>query len=189
MRDKKGLSPIRKLNKSGQEIMGMSFGVIFSIFLIVIFIVFAFIAIKHFLGLRDCSEVGMFYDELQKEVTGAWSSSYKDNSANPMKINVPSGIKTICFGNLSDTGTLVEDDNYNLIMDYGYFEESGANLFLIPPEEGCDMPFKKIKNLNITKTIEMNGNANPYCFDVKDNGIVIIKEFYGDVYLTDKELS
>jgi len=42
--------------KRSQQILGLSFGMIFSIFLIIFFIMIAFIVIKQFLGVQDCTK-------------------------------------------------------------------------------------------------------------------------------------
>ena len=147
--------------KRSQQTMSMPFGLIFSIFLIVIFIVIAFIAVRHFLSIGDCSGVGLFYsdtkdsDGLQYNINLAFTSDFYEDI---YKINLPSGITRVCFANLS--ATINNQEDYEQIKNYDVYE---ANLFLIPPEETCNMPYKLIKHLNITKITELR---NPYCVDV-----------------------
>ena len=92
--------------KLAQQTMGIPFGLIFAIFLIVVFIVIAFIAVRHFLDIGSCSETGLFYDSLQKKVNEALSSQLSDFK---FDINLPSGIQKVCFGNLSADITNTED--------------------------------------------------------------------------------
>lgn len=154
-------------NKRAQHTMGLPFGMIFAIFLIVIFIVIAFIAINHFLDIGKCSSVGMFYDELQREVDSVWASQ---ESKSDFEINLPSGILKICFANLS-ADAIEPGEDYDAIKDYEIYE---ANVFLLPPGEACNMPYKMIEHINITKITE---SQNPKCFDVSRD-LIIEKGFY-----------
>jgi len=154
-------------NKKAQHTFGLPFGMIFAIFLIVVFIVITFIAIKHFLDIGKCSSIGMFYDEFQQKVNEAWASQ---SSEFKFKIDLPKGIEKICFANLSADITGSQED-YNQIKNYDVYE---ANIFLIPPEKSCNMPYKFIKHLNITK---ITSTKNPYCVDVSRD-LIIKKGFY-----------
>ena len=60
--------------KKAQQTMSMPFGMIFAIFLIIVFVVFAFMAVGGFLDIGKSADVGMFYDELQEEIVKALSS-------------------------------------------------------------------------------------------------------------------
>ena len=141
--------------KKAQETMGIPFTFIFGMFLIVIFIIIAFIGIKAFLGFQDTSKVGLFYDDFQKEVSSALSS---DQTTRSFKIDLPSGILKVCFANLSARINGLQED-YNQIER---FESYGANLFLVPPGKAEDLEFKTIKGINITKITE---RRNPYCLN------------------------
>ena len=63
------------MRKRGQQTMGMPFGMIFSIFLIIVFFVAAFIGVKYFFGVSDVTKIGLFYEDLQDAVTEAWQGS------------------------------------------------------------------------------------------------------------------
>jgi len=155
------------MEKRGQQTMGMPFGLIFAIFLIVIFIVIAFIAVAGFLDIGDSSTVGMFYRDLQNEVNDAWNGQ---SSENDFDIDLPSGIKRVCFGNLSRPITNPGPE-YEQIKNYEVYE---ANTFLVPPEYAEDMEWKLIDHLNISK---MTATLNPYCVDAA-GGLRIKKGFY-----------
>ena len=154
-------------NKKGQQVMGMPFSMIFAIFLIIVFIVIAFIAVKSFLDIGRTSGVGMFYDELQDAVSDAMGGQSSEAS---FKIDLPSNIKRVCFANLSATITN-SGPEYDSIKNYDVYD---ANVFLVPPEYAQNMQWKLIKYINITK---ITLNKNPYCVDV-DNGLKIKKGFY-----------
>ncbi len=155
-------------NKSGQHTVGLPFSVIFSIFLIVVFIVVAFIAVKHFLDIGECAGVGQFYDNFQGKVDEAWVS--QQFSESEYKIDTASGIKKVCFANLSAQITGAQED-YEEIKNYEIYE---ANLFLLPPGKTCNMPYKLIKHLNISA---ITTESNPYCVLVEDT-LKIKKDFY-----------
>lgn len=154
-------------NKKGQQAIGMSFGMMFAIFLIIVFVVIAFVAVNSFLDLGESASVGLFYDELQNAVDNALRSQESDRK---FVINLPSDIKKICFGNLSASITNAGAD-YDSIRDYEVYD---ANAFLLPPEKAQSMSWKNIDRINITKITEIK---NPYCVDV-DVGLKIRKEFY-----------
>ena len=145
----------------------MPFQLIFAIFLIVVFIIVAFIAVKYFLDLGKSSSVGLFYKEFGEAVDEAWSGQ---SSESTFKIDLPSGIKRICFANLTKPITGSQTD-YMMIKNYDVYE---ANTFLLPPEYAEDMEWKLIKHLNITKR---TATSNPYCVDVSKD-LVIKKGFY-----------
>lgn len=147
--------------------MAMPFKTIFAIFLIVVFVAFAFMAVGGFLNIGKSSSVGLFYDELQKAVNDAMQSQ---SSSNSFSIDLPSKIKKICFANLSATISNPGTD-YDEIKDFSVYE---ANTFLLPKEYAQNMQWKLIKNINISKITE---DSNPYCVDVR-NDLTIKKGFY-----------
>ncbi|MFH0808496.1 MAG: hypothetical protein V1888_02670 [archaeon] len=155
------------INKRGQQALGMSFGMIFAIFLILVFIVIAFIAVGYFLNLGESAGVGLFYNELQSAVDGAMSGQEIDRN---FVINLPSDIESICFANLSATITKPGAE-YDAIRDYEVYD---ANTFLVPPEKAQGMQWKLIDRINITKITSIK---NPYCVSTNDD-LRIVKGFY-----------
>ncbi len=154
-------------SKQGQQTMSMPFGLIFSIFLIVVFILVAFYAVKFFLDFAPASKIGTFYVDLQDEVDKAWNSQ---SSEFTFKIDLPSNIEKVCFANLSAkiTGSMVD---YDQIKNYDVYE---ANTFLLPPQHAKNMQWKMINHINLTK---ITSKQNPYCVPV-ENGLRIKKDFY-----------
>lgn len=149
-------------NKRGQEGgVGMSFGFLFSIILIIIFVFGAVWGVKYFLDLNTCSTIGLSLEDLQKEVQTAYQSS---SYSREIQLDFP-GLDQICFANLSEplTGDLDVYEEINI------YEFENANTFLLPGGKSCDIPFKKIKFLNISAITRMK---NPYCVDA--NGKVQI---------------
>lgn len=147
--------------------MGLPFSMIFAIILIVVFIIAAFMGVRFFLSFERTSGIGLFYQDLQKNVNDAWNGQ---SSSAHFKIDLPSGVKKVCFANLSATIT-----NQNIGPDYVQeFSVYNANTFLIPPSAGQNMKWKRIKHINITRITE---RKNPYCVDVAV-GLTIKKGFY-----------
>jgi len=160
-----------KSGKRGQQTLGMPIGMIFSIFLIVVFIVIAFIAIKQFLVIGDAAKIGDFYQDLQGKVDDFMRSTGEKS----FKINLPSDIEKVCFANLNNPITGSAED-YAQIESYFVYE---ANVFLIPPENAGNLQYKLINNIdleNITK------NKNPYCVDSKGE-LKISRGFYDRLVL------
>ncbi|NPE27042.1 hypothetical protein HNV12_03505 [Methanococcoides sp. SA1] len=160
------------VNKRGQQTMGMPFGMIFAIFLIIVFVVIAFMAVGSFLDIGKSAGVGLFYDELQDAVDDAMRSQ---SSERDFEIDLPSGVEKICFANLSSRITNPGAD-YNAIRNYEVYD---ANTFLVPPEKAQNMQWKLIERINVSKITEAR---NPYCVEV-GNGLVIKKDFYDKLVL------
>lgn len=92
----------RGLKNNGQ--MAMSFGMIFSIILIIIFLVFAFYGIKKFLDLQKEVQVKSFINDLQDDIDKMQKSFEGSQERNYI---VPTKIEKICFVN--------EDKNLQLL--------------------------------------------------------------------------
>jgi len=159
------------MGKKGQQAMGMSFGMIFAVFLIVVFIVVAFIAVSSFLDLRRSVDVGLFWDDLQKSVDDAWRGQASEAS---FKVSLPSEVKEICFGNLS--AEITDKEAYDRIR---VFRLEEANMFLVPPGSAGGMELKLINHINISK---ITAGKNPYCVDAGED-LKIKKGFYDKLVL------
>lgn len=151
-------------NKKAQEVMGMSFGVIFSILLIIFFIAAAFIVIKSFLGPKDSAQIGLFIKDIQGEVDKAWYSDHYTNDR--FKSSVPSGITHLCFANISKNPTSGQGEFYSDFQDY-----PEDNMFLYPLSKSSGMGYVNLNHINISK---ITINKNPYCIPI-DNGAVEMK--------------
>ncbi|MEI7718376.1 MAG: hypothetical protein WCI72_00795 [archaeon] len=156
------------LNKKGDGAIGMSFGWIFSLILILFFIFTAIYGIKAFLNIKSCTQVGAFYDSFQDKVGEAYRSSSSDFE---MEVNIP-GIKQLCFANLTEKVT-GPNSAYEELSMYAVY---AANTFILPTQKACDMPYKTIKYLNLSKTTQVK---NPLCFDVSGGSTIrIVKGYY-----------
>jgi len=102
------------MGKRGQ--MKLSFGMIFSIFLIIIFIAFAFYAIKKLLVMQQNIQIESFINDLQNDVKTAWKSS---KTGDEFSYSLPNKIKSVCF----------EDDEFdNLVFRPPSEKVSGATI-------------------------------------------------------------
>ncbi len=72
----------------------MSFGMIFTIILIIVFIVAAFFAIRYFLNFQKQVEINQFNQNVQEEITNMYKSQYGEKAIN---LRVPSKAEKICF--------------------------------------------------------------------------------------------
>ena len=135
--------------------MELSFGMIFSIILIIAFMAFAFYAIKTFLGVQDSAKVGIFKTKLQEEVNKVWRAPEASQKVN---YELPSEVKEVCFKNWK----------YENVI-FG-------------PEESVNIPAINITNIDIEKTTT---NKNPFCIEKKNGKFfMILKKDFGESLVT-----
>jgi len=151
-------------NKRGQGIFGISFGMIFSVILIVFFIVIAFIVINSFLKTQKCARIGIFVDDFKNDVKDAWNSQSSSFESSGV---VPTSLDYVCFANLSAN---FKGEYMEIGDEIGIYQGQNANLFLSPGKNTCNMPYHNIEHLDIGKITALN---NPYCIEVDDGKIVI----------------
>jgi hypothetical protein len=84
---------MRRLNKKRGSIE-LSFGMIFSIILVVIFLAVAFYVIKKFMDFQNDAKILQFKDNVQKDIDDLWRSSQGTYEG---VYSVPSGVKSVCF--------------------------------------------------------------------------------------------
>ena len=138
--------------KRGQ--IKMSFGMVFSILLIIFFIAFAFIVIKNFISLQSSVSTKQFSDNLQTDVNVVWKSA----QANQQKsYNMPSSVNQVCFTN-DPTGDVIIYDN-----------------------NGDANPGGNIENLNLT-AMTSNGDLCFNVVDGKIN--LVLKKDFGETLVT-----
>jgi len=82
------------MKKRGQ--LQLSFGMIFSIILIIVFIAFAFYAIMKFLDIKDTALIGKFQNKLQKDVDKIWKGQ---QGSQKVEYILPNKIEAVCFVN------------------------------------------------------------------------------------------
>lgn len=82
---------LEKTNKRGA--MELSFGMIFSIILIIIFIAFAIYGIGKFLNLQKDIQTKTFVNDLTFDIDKLW----KSQGSQPAEYSVPANVERVCF--------------------------------------------------------------------------------------------
>lgn len=138
------------MNRRGEGVFGMSYGMIFSIIIIVSIIGVGFFTIRHFVSLSKCSQVGLFYEDLQEEIDRAWTSGIYRGT---FEGKIPSsgisnlGLEKVCFGSLNDPSNSA-DAEIKEELDFYENPGNGFHVFVYPPENACggDLFYKKIQH-------------------------------------------
>lgn len=146
------------MNKRGQ--MQISFGMIFSIIIIIATIAIGAYAISSFVRTSKCADVSLFYDSLKKRVDAAWKSPITSDT---LTGKLPSGIESVCFGNLSQNIGNTYKEQYDALWKYKSRE---ANVFLYPLANACSnsAPYYKLEHVSI---------QGFFCIDVKSGSIKV----------------
>lgn len=139
-------------NKEGQ--LKLSFGMIFSIILIIIFLTFAFFAIKTFIGVQDTASAGKFVNDLQNDIDIIWKSA---QSSQQESYSLPSGTEMVCFVDFLVVANGENSAIYNELKKSYYGSE---NMVFYPRTVQPDSA--KIENIDIA---EITKNSNPFCLD------------------------
>lgn len=150
--------------KRGQETMGMSFGMIFSIILIAAVVAVAIYAIVYFIGIGKCSDAGFFYDDLQKEINRAWNSDiYSDRFSGKL----PKDIEAVCFGNFT-VPVAGNDGGFSNSIKLQLSGSDESNFFIYPSAAACGgrLDTNVLKNVNVQEFFCVNRNSEEE-FEVK----------------------
>lgn len=153
------------MNKRGQ--MEISFGVIFSIILIIIFIAFAIYGISKFLCVSKIAQVDKFKSDFQGDIDKMWGST---QGSQPVEYYIPKKIKQVCFANRQNPRT-------------GKTE----NMYFVPDEFSCDiLTSYLLNNINIAKTTAgSTSTPKSLCIDTVNGKIsMTIKKDYNENSVT-----
>jgi hypothetical protein len=149
----------KEMKKGGME---LSFGMIFAIILIAVFLFVAFYAIKFFLNMQCTVSEGQFVKDLNNYVHRMWESQgITEESEFKGTIGGFCGVKEICFVNPDmekpQKGEFKEEYDGR---QGGY--DVGDNVFFYPIKS-AEFGHAKIENLNLEVL-----NPNPYCIKFED---------------------
>jgi len=160
------------MNRGGQ--IKLSFGMIFSIILIVIFLSFAFYVIQKFLDIKNSVEVGKFVEDLQNDVDKMWKSS---QGSQEREYLISSKVEQVCFIDYDSAGRGENSGLYQELKQVYYGDE---NVFFYPVGSGNGLDTKEIKHLNIEKITQ---EKNPYCIKSQKEkiNVTISKNFSEDL--------
>ncbi len=87
----------KKRRKNRKGAIELSFGMIFSIILIIAFLGAGFYAIKKFIGMQDTIKIESFFSDFQNDVDDMWKSPYGNQSLT--YDSIPNEVKAVCFRN------------------------------------------------------------------------------------------
>ena len=153
------------MNKRGT--IELSFGMIFSVIIIIAIIGVAVYAITAFLQIGKTSQLGLFHQRFQETVDDIWSSSITNKV---VSFSVPSSVELVCFGNLAGNSYNPKYENeFKELKRYSSgFEQQNTNRFLYPPAKAGELAYKKVDKIDFTALT--NGFD---CFEVRDGNVRI----------------
>jgi hypothetical protein len=145
----------------------LSFGMIFSVIMIIAIVAITGYVISYFVNLGKATNVGLFYDRLQDEVNVVWNSAI---SSKTLSFNVPSEIKSVCFGDLNarNYDSRYREEYEHLRRFSSNFEKENKNMFLYPTQEAGEFAFNKLEHVDFSDLGE-----EFTCFDVKNGEVKI----------------
>lgn len=117
--------------------ISLSFGMILSVIIIAAILGVAVYVLIQFLGLKECTELGLYSRDLQTRVDSAWGADSTERQR--FTGAVPSGVEKVCFGNLSAARNAPE---YRELRNY---QGEDVNLFFYPALD-CELTAIKIEH-------------------------------------------
>jgi len=154
------------MEKRGQ--LKISFGMIFSIIMIIIFLTFGFYAIRMFLGIQEKATVGLFLDDFQGDVNSVWQSI---EGSQEEEYNLPKKIEYVCFI-YSDNPEAGKHRDFFSDLKITLLDENNIAFY---PVGSSGIESAEIKNLDIGGITQ---NENPFCIENEGGKIklTLIKE-------------
>ena len=157
--------------------MQISFGMIFSIILVIVFLGFAFYAIKTFLSFKDQATGGKLIEDLQNDVNNIYENSVK--ASQPKEYAVPSGTSYVCFIDFSSDSSGPNAGLYSPIKSGVDYINSN---FAFYPIDHSGTGSAEIDHLDIEAT---TAEENPLCFGVNNGKVnLVLKKDFGEALVT-----
>ena len=150
----------RRGGKKGQ--VELSFGMIFSIFLIIVFIAFAIYAIGKFLDIQKSAKTGQFVQNLQVDIDKMWKSS---SGSQEVEYSLANSVSLACFQDFELPKKGPRQDIYD---DLRLARSENENFLFYPVGSSGGILGVEIKNINLR---QMTASENPYCIE-NENGII-----------------
>ncbi len=144
--------------KKGQ--LQMSFGMIFSIIIIIATVAVGAYVIMHFISLSECTKISLFYSSMQGEASKAWEG---DMTQKIFKGELPSKFDKVCIGNLSLSSPKAYENEYENLKR---FSGQNKNLFLYPLSTSCGSD-KSLFKLEHIQSVQL------FCVPVKSGSTSI----------------
>lgn len=164
----------RRRDKRGQ--LKLSFGMIFSIILIIVFLAFAFFAVQKFLGLGDSAQITKFRNDLQSDIDKIWQTT---QGSQQEEYFLPSEIRYVCFTDYSSEKQGQYQDFHDELNQVYYGAE---NMFFYPVGSAGGLDSTEMKHVALGDIIK---NENPYCIQNIDGKIKLtLKKNFGEVLVS-----
>ncbi|MSS74465.1 hypothetical protein EXS72_02385 [Candidatus Pacearchaeota archaeon] len=153
------------MNKRGA--IELSFGMIFSIIIMIAIIGVAVYAITSFLQIGKTSQISLFHQKFQNTVDEIWSSSITNKI---VSFSLPSSIELICFGSLIGTNynPLYERKFKEFVKYSNLHEQRNTNRFLYPIDTAKNFAYSKTEKIDVT---ELTGSFD--CFEINSGNVKI----------------
>lgn len=160
------------MEKRGQ--FKLSFGMIFSIILIVFFLAFAIYVTINFLDIGKTASVGEFLNTFQNDIDKIWKGS---QASQEKEYSLPKEIKKVCFVDFSSGEAGSKGPKKNLYSELEFSYHNSENM-VFSPFGSAGIDSKEIKNIDIEKITE---KENPYCIDNINGKLKLtIKKDFGE---------
>ena len=164
------------MGKRGQ--MKLSFGMIFSIILIIIFIAFAIYTINIFLGIQKSATSGKLFNDVQRDVDKVWKSA---ETLDEFEYFLPRGINSVCFVDFDSDSNGIAENIYGDLERIS-FREGNFVLYSEGLKQGSDFSSKEIENIDIEQTTDID---NPLCFQCSSGKVKItLKKDFSESLVT-----
>ncbi|MBI2043430.1 hypothetical protein HYT25_03510 [Candidatus Pacearchaeota archaeon] len=164
---------------SKRGVVNLSFGMIFSIVMIIIFLTFAFYAIQKFLSIQNTAQAGKFVNDLQNDIDRMWKSSQGEQE---QEYTIQGKVRYICFVDYEFSKRGEKENFYDELNQVYYGEE---NLFFYPVGSGEGFDSAALRHVDIEKTTEID---NPLCFENINGKISFtIKKDFNEALVTISE--
>jgi hypothetical protein len=139
--------------KKGQ--IKLSFGMIFSIILIIVFLAFAFYAIKTLLGIQNAAQTGKFISDLKSDIDRVWKST---ESSEEREYDLPSKIDYVCFVDFEISANGPQRDIYSELR-FSYFGDENMMFY---PLGSSNIDSIELTNIALSK---ITLDENPFCIE------------------------
>lgn len=161
---------MRRVDKRGQ--IKLSFGMIFSIILIIIFLAFGFYAIAKFLNLKGYVEAGKFAEAMQNDVDKMWKSS---QGSQEVEYSLSSKVEAVCFVDYSYQS---KKDIKGIYEKLKQVYDNEQNFFFYPIGSGQGLDAATIRHIDLEKITK---EENPFCVKNTENKVKLtIKKNFDD---------
>jgi len=145
--------------------LSLSFGMIFSIIMIVAILGVSFYAISYFLNLQKCTTTSLFHQDFQNKINNAWSAEIVSEE---FSLVLPKRIEAVCFGSLNSSGALsgeTERIHEDLIRYSNLKQQENSNMFLHPQDKSCEMGYRTAEHIDLS---ELGGFT---CFETREGRV------------------